>query len=111
MVLISNLITQKNWSSIIDGDEDIHGAVVVEKLQSPTAHHPGCGTDTCRASLIVKSFVVIVLIDRKHFAVDIGYEQVHPSIFIEVRGIHSHAGTSAAVGAVSHARLSSNFFE
>src|SRR5438552_4094516 len=180
MVLISNLVMQKNRGSIIDRDQDIHRAivikisdghptggkrlseqraalrtyiletfasvaeqherflvfhlavqtldevigiavgqeqiqiaivVVVKKFQPPTTHQPGGRADTSRSSLIVKGLVMTVLIYGKHFAVDIGYEQVHPAVFIEVRRIHSHAGASAAVGAVSHACLSSNFFE
>src|SRR5216683_7186977 len=85
--------------------------VIVKKFQSPSAHQPRCGADSGRCRLVVKGFVVVVLIDRKHLTVYIGYKQVHPPIFVEVGGIHSHAGARPAVRAVGHARIRSSFFE
>src|SRR5216684_7711690 len=85
--------------------------VIVKKFQSPAAHQTGCGADTGRSRLIVECFVVVVLVYRKHLTVYIGYEQIHPPIFVEVRGIHAHAGASPAVGAVGHARISRSIFE
>ena len=42
------------------------------------------------------------MIKREDFLVNVGDEQVHPTIFVEVRGVHTHARTSASIGAVSH---------
>ena len=54
---------------------------------------------------------MVVLIDREHLTVYVRDEQVHPPIFVEVGGIHAHAGASSAVCAVGNARVGRSFFE
>ena len=54
---------------------------------------------------------MIVLVDGKHLTIYIRYEQVHPSIFVEIGRIYSHTGARPPVGTIGNARLGSNFFE
>ena len=85
--------------------------VIVEKLKSPSAHQPCRHSDSGTTCLIVKCFVVIVLVDRETLEIDVGYEQIHPSILVEIRGIQSHTRASPTVIAVSHPPRGAVFFK
>ena len=43
-----------------------------------------------------------VLVEREHFLIDVGDEEVLPAVAVEIGGIHAHAGAGAAVLAESH---------
>src|SRR5215469_688935 len=44
---------------------------------------------------------MIVLVDSESFAVQVGDEQIHPAIFVEIGGIETHSGTRPASRTVS----------
>src|SRR5256884_2099151 len=46
---------------------------------------------------------MIVLVYGEHFAVEVRHEQAHPSIIIEIGGVHAHAGSRPAAVTVSNA--------
>src|SRR6185369_10581580 len=85
--------------------------VIVEKLKPPSAHETSCGGDTRGKRLIIKSFVMVILVDGEHLSIDIGDEEVHPAVLVEIGGIHAHARTRASLGAVSHASLLGDLLE
>ena len=49
-----------------------------------------------------KGFVLVVGVQREHFLIDIGDEQVFPAIGIDVSRVHAHAGARLAVLAEAH---------
>ena len=61
--------------------------------------------------LIVESLVVIILVERKNLLINVSDEKIHPSVLVEVRGIHSHAGARMALGAVTHTRREPGFLK
>src|SRR5438132_5481803 len=77
--------------------------VIVKKLQSPSAHEFSGSADARGKGQVVKRFVMIVFIYGEHFAVEVRYEQAHPSIIIEIGRIHAHARSCPAAITVSNA--------
>src|ERR1035438_622333 len=95
------------------GEDQIEIAVVVvvEKLQPPSAHPP-CGHANAEGhGDIIERQVFIVLVERENFFIDIGDEQIHPAIFVEIGGVHAHSRTRTPFGAVSNIGLQSKFVE
>ena len=124
----AGVVKQQEWLAVADlvmgeffnqivrvaiGEEKIEVAVVVivEELEAPAAHQAGGGADTGGEGLVVEGLVVIVLIERIHLVVDVGDEQVHPAVLIDVRGVEPHAGARPAFGAVGDPGLGSNLLE
>src|SRR5271165_5185631 len=95
------------------GGDGVQGAVVVviEKFQAPAGHPARGHADAAGHGDGIESFVVIVLVQRENFLVDVGDEQVHEAIFVEVGGIHTHAGSRAAIFAVGDVGSQTNFLE
>src|SRR6266699_684024 len=93
------------------GEEQINGAVVVvvEVLESPAAQQARGLCHAIRLCNIAKGLVLIVLIDGKHFVINIGYEQILPASPSQVRSVHSHAGARPATFAESDAGLQGDF--
>src|SRR5438067_11649793 len=54
---------------------------------------------------------MIVSVHRIHFLVNVGDEQIHPAVLIEVGGINSHPGALAAFGAECYTGIQSDFLE
>ena len=52
---------------------------------------------------------MFVLIETIEFMVQVGHEQVHPAILIQVGGIYSHARTRLPSLAIGHASGESDF--
>ena len=65
--------------------------IVVEEFLSHTAEHHGAGGDAEPGSDVGKGFVAIVVVQRKHFVVDVGNEEIDPAILVVVAGVNSHA--------------------
>src|ERR1039457_6480348 len=86
------------------GDQQVEIAVivVVEKLEAPSAHELGCVGNTRRAGDVVEAFVVFVPIESVEFVIQIGHEQIHPTVPIKVSGIDAHAGASPSPFAVGN---------
>src|SRR5581483_9397051 len=63
--------------------------IVIEELEPPAAHQARCCADAGCVGLIIKSLVVVVLIERILFVIDVGDEEVQPSILVEVGGYRS----------------------
>ena len=95
------------------GDEQINVAVIVviEKLNSPAAHQSSDHANMRGNRDIVERLVMIVVIKRIHFLVDVGDKQVCPSILIVIRSVHTHARARSSIHAVAHAGLQRDFFE
>src|SRR5258708_6790522 len=54
---------------------------------------------------------MIVAVDRIHFLVDVGDEQILPAVLIEIGGIDAHAGAFAPVLTVGHAGAETHLFK
>ena len=76
--------------------------VIVKELHAPSAHQLGGRPNPGRCGKVTKCLVLVVVIQRKHFLVYVGDEQVGPSILIVVSSVHTHTRTCTAVGAVAH---------
>src|SRR6266702_4790488 len=76
--------------------------VIVEELKPPSTHEPCRHSDSGGTRLIVECFIMIVLVNRETLEIDVGHEQIHPSVLVEVGGIESHTGASTTISAVSH---------
>src|SRR5579883_541600 len=95
------------------GEKQVEVAVVIviEELEPPAAHQARCCADAGCVGLIIKSLVVVVLIERILFVIDVGDEEVQPSVLIEVGGIDSHAGSGTASLAETYSGKGGDFFE
>src|SRR5581483_1002630 len=85
--------------------------VIVEELQSPSAHQASRLAHSILHRHIVESLIVVVLIERIHSVIDIGDEKVHPAVLIEIRPINSHAGPRASLCAILNPPLLPNLLE
>src|SRR5487761_85907 len=85
--------------------------VIVKKLQAPPAHEFAGLADTGGKRHVVESFIMIVFINGVHFAVEVGYEQAHPSVVLKIGGIHAHAGSRPTGVAVGNSGSLGNFLE
>src|ERR1700757_3878010 len=113
---VADLVMREFFNQIVRvaiGEEKIEIAVVViiEELEAPPAHQASRGADAGGQGLIVEGLVVIVLIERIHLVVDVGDEQVHPAVLIDIGGIEAHAGTRPALGAVGDSGLGCDLLE
>ena len=85
--------------------------VVVEELESPAAHPARRHADALGHGDIFKGRIAVVLIEGKNLLVDVGDEQIHPAVLIEVGGVHTHSGTGATFGTVGNVGGEPGFFE
>src|SRR5258706_6624658 len=85
--------------------------VVVEEFQAPPAHQAGRRCNSSDSRLVVEGFVVVVLVERIHFAINVGDEQVRPTVFVEICCIDSHSRSRAAFRTIGNSCLGSNFLE
>src|SRR5260370_42299374 len=60
---------------------------------------------------ITKSLILIVVVERKQFLINICNEQIDPAVLIVVGGIDSHPRTRSAVGAKADTGDQANFFK
>ena len=84
------------------GDDEVHVAVivVVKKLQPPSAH-PACShANSLLHRYVFKAPVAAVTIKRKDLLIDVGDEQVHPAVIVEVGRVDAHTRPRTAVGAI-----------
>ncbi len=65
--------------------------VVIKKFQAPAAHQVCSGANARGNSDISKTLVFVVVIERIHFLVNVGNEQIDPPVLIVVGRIHTHA--------------------
>src|SRR5580704_9226983 len=85
--------------------------VVVKKLQPPTAHGSRGFGNPHGNSQVIEGPVVIIAVNGKILAVEISYEEVLPTVVIEIRRVHAHPRTREAVGAVCHTGFGSSLSE
>src|SRR5262249_20144088 len=78
--------------------------IVVEKLEAPPAKKACRFSNAVCARNIGKSFILVVLVERKHLLVYVRNEQVLPAITVEVRGVNSHARARLPVRAETNFR-------
>ena len=77
---------------ICDHEIKIAVIIVIEEFQTPAAHELGGAGNTRWRSEIVEGLVVLVSVHRIKLMIEIGNEQVHPAVLIEIRGVHTHPG-------------------
>ena len=84
------------------GDEQVQIAVIVnvKEFHTPAAHLNRCFPDSIGNRHVVKCVVVIVVIERVHFPIDIRDKKIGPTIVVKVRRIDAHSGTSTSLCAV-----------
>src|SRR5215467_139898 len=85
--------------------------VVVDKLQSPPAHQPRGQADAVRVRNIGEDLVLIVVVERIHFLIDIGLKQIDPAILIVVGCVYSHSRPRLAECAHTYTGYHSDLFE
>ena len=85
--------------------------VVIKKFQTPAAHQPRSHPDPIGIGNVAEHFVLIVVVERVHFLIDIGREQVDPAILIVVRCVYSHPRAGFAKAADAHACKNSDFLK
>src|SRR6185437_5951525 len=85
--------------------------VVVEKLQSPTAHQLRGFADTGWERCIAESLLLVIVVKGKHFVVNVGLEEVDPAILIVVSRVDTHSRTRFAESAHADSREHSNLLE
>src|SRR5712692_2738127 len=94
------------------GQQKVDAAVIiiVEIFQPPAAEQTRNLRDAMRVGQIGECLVMIVAIEREHLLVDVGHEEVLPTIAIQVRGIDAHPRSSLPALAEPNARLKSDLF-
>jgi len=93
------------------GEEEVDEAVVivVEIFQAPAAQQARGARDAIGLGHVAKRFVFIVFVDRKHFVIDVGDEEVLIAAAAEVGGVHAHAGARTPGVTEAYAGLQSDF--
>src|SRR5580765_7553615 len=95
------------------GQEKIEKSIVVivKELEAPAAQE-SCRHPNSRGSgLIVERPIMIVLVNCESLHINVGDEQIHPPILVEVGRIEAHPGACTTVSAVGNTGKGSCFFK
>src|ERR1035438_5356470 len=86
------------------GQEEIERAIVViiEESQPPAAQKARGLRHLVLEGDVPKGLVPAVLVEREHFLVHVGDEQILPSVTVEIGGIHAHTRAGPPIFAESH---------
>ena len=57
------------------------------------------------------ALVMVVLIDRVQLVVHVGHEQVHPTVVVEIGGVHAHSRPGSSLFPIGNAGGKANFLE
>src|ERR1051325_6973912 len=92
-------------------EDQIGIAVVVEieELQAPTAEQTRGWSNLAR--LVDEGQILLVLIKAEQFLIDVGDEQILPTVAVVIRGVDSHARTRRARIAIGDARQQPDLFK
>ena len=85
--------------------------VIVEKLSPQPLMSRVADAIPLVSTLIIKSLIAVILVQRVHFVVDVGDEKAHPAVFVEISRVQAHAGAWATGLAVRDSGLRPDFLE
>src|SRR5207244_13322254 len=90
--------------AVAEDEIEVAVVIVVEEFEAPAAHELSGGADAGSNGGVAEGFVLVVVIERIHFLIDIGDKEIGPAVLVVVGSVHAHTGARASVSAVAQTR-------
>jgi hypothetical protein len=81
-----------------------------KKLQAPPGELPRRLRDAVLHGDVREELPAVVAVEREHLLVDVGDEEVLPSVGVEIRGVDPHSGARLSVDTEAHLRSQPQLF-
>src|SRR5215472_8278431 len=85
--------------------------IIIEEFLAHAAEHHRIGGNAKAWCDICECFISVVVIEREHFVIDVGDEQIDPAILVVITCVYSHTGARKAKRIVSDGGKCAYFFK